>query len=213
MKEIDQWKSVRRYQQKQIESEKVREILEAARRAPSWQNLQPWHFLVIESAEGKEKLAEICATGKIVKYSPVCIALFGDTSGFDKNKSIKSVHDLMENKMTQDQVADYLDNPLASPEHGRDNIILARLLEQVSYAASFMILKAKQLGIGSCVLGGVENSLTTISDKYDEVRQFFNIPEKFEMLALVTLGYSDENEKLRSRKDLDDVVSYEKVNS
>lgn len=40
-----------------ISREEMTEILAKASRAPSAINMQPWRFLVIDSAEGKEKLA------------------------------------------------------------------------------------------------------------------------------------------------------------
>lgn len=40
-----------------ISREELSEILAKASRAPSAINMQPWRFLVIDSAEGKEKLA------------------------------------------------------------------------------------------------------------------------------------------------------------
>ena len=33
-------------------------MLEAGRRAPSWINLQPWHFVVLEEQARKDVLAE-----------------------------------------------------------------------------------------------------------------------------------------------------------
>lgn len=48
--------SVRSYQAKEIEAEKLEYILECARIAPSACNKQPWHFFVIRGEEGKEKI-------------------------------------------------------------------------------------------------------------------------------------------------------------
>lgn len=43
---------------KSVPADQVEELLEAIRLAPSSVNSQPWHFLVVESAEGKQRLAE-----------------------------------------------------------------------------------------------------------------------------------------------------------
>ena len=41
-------RSVRRYQSRRVEKEKIQLMLDAAFHAPSARNLQPWHFTVIE---------------------------------------------------------------------------------------------------------------------------------------------------------------------
>lgn len=48
--------SIRSYENKGVEQEKLTRILEAARLAPSACNIQPFHIIVIERAETKEKL-------------------------------------------------------------------------------------------------------------------------------------------------------------
>lgn len=50
--------SCRAYRDKPVEQEKLNEILEAARLAPSAKNLQDWRFVVVTDKEKKHKLAE-----------------------------------------------------------------------------------------------------------------------------------------------------------
>ena len=50
--------SCRAYQDKPIEREKLDNIFEAARLAPSAKNLQDWRFVVVTDKETKRKLAE-----------------------------------------------------------------------------------------------------------------------------------------------------------
>jgi nitroreductase len=50
--------SCRAYLEKSIEQEKLSQILEAARLAPSAKNLQDWRFVVVTDKEKKHKLAE-----------------------------------------------------------------------------------------------------------------------------------------------------------
>ena len=50
--------SCRAYQEKSIEQEKLSQILEAARLAPSAKNMQDWRFVVVTDREKKHKLAE-----------------------------------------------------------------------------------------------------------------------------------------------------------
>jgi len=50
--------SCRAYQDKAVEQEKLDEIFEAARLAPSAKNLQDWRFVVVRDAKTKVRLAE-----------------------------------------------------------------------------------------------------------------------------------------------------------
>ena len=50
-------RSIRRFQDKQIQPEVLAEVFEAARMAPSWGNLQCWELIVVQAAEDKQKLA------------------------------------------------------------------------------------------------------------------------------------------------------------
>jgi len=50
--------SCRAYQNKPIEQEKLDEIFEAARLAPSAKNLQDWRFVVVTDKQTKRRLAE-----------------------------------------------------------------------------------------------------------------------------------------------------------
>jgi len=50
--------SCRSYAEKNIEKEKLNEILEAARLAPSAKNLQDWRFVIVTDKAKKQKIAE-----------------------------------------------------------------------------------------------------------------------------------------------------------
>ncbi|MEK4004368.1 nitroreductase family protein [Paenibacillus sp. FSL H3-0333] len=64
-----------------ISREELTEILAEASRAPSAVNLQPWRFLVIDSTEGKAKLAPLAAFNQTQALtSSAVIAVFYDTN-------------------------------------------------------------------------------------------------------------------------------------
>ena len=72
-------RSIRKYEQgRDVEPEKIRICLEAARWAPSASNRQPWHFIVVRSKETREELASIHPYGKFMAESPVVVAVLGD---------------------------------------------------------------------------------------------------------------------------------------
>ena len=49
-------RSIRKYKETQVEAEKIEQILDAARLAPSWKNMQCWRFLVVSHPEQKKAL-------------------------------------------------------------------------------------------------------------------------------------------------------------
>jgi len=74
---IKQRYSVRSYQDKPVEQEKLDRILEAARLAPSGSNRQPWKFVVVREAETRRKLVPACCRQAFVGQAPVVIVGVG----------------------------------------------------------------------------------------------------------------------------------------
>lgn len=56
-------KSVRRFLKRPVEEYKIRLLLEAAQRAPSSNNTQPWHFIVLRDEEVIRKIARVSFSG------------------------------------------------------------------------------------------------------------------------------------------------------
>ncbi|MEW9698415.1 nitroreductase family protein [Paenibacillus sp. SI8] len=72
-----------------ISREEMTEILAEATRAPSSVNMQPWRFVVIDSEEGKAKLAPLARFNQNqVKTSSAVIAVFGDMNNFQYAEEI-----------------------------------------------------------------------------------------------------------------------------
>ncbi len=73
MNEIYHRVSIRKYEDRDVEPEKIEAILRAAMAAPSATNQQPWEFYVIRNREIIEKLADSSPYGKCAKAAPVVI--------------------------------------------------------------------------------------------------------------------------------------------
>ncbi|MBQ3010695.1 MAG: nitroreductase family protein [Oscillospiraceae bacterium] len=158
--------SVRKYDSRPIEPEKMEKILNAGRLAPTAKNLQPQRILVVQG-EGLETMKECtpCMYGQTAVLV-VC---------YDKNESWKS--------RSGREIGDV-----------DGGIVMTSMMYQ-----------AQDLGIGSLVVGIY---------KEEPLREKFNIPENYEIVALLMLGYAAEdcvpNEKLHySRKELSETVSYD----
>ncbi|MGG1607646.1 nitroreductase family protein [Bacillus wiedmannii] len=85
-------RSIRNYDPTvRISKEEMIEILKEATTAPSSVNAQPWRFLVIESSEGKEKLAKMAKFNQSqVSTSSAVIAVFADMDNDDYIEEIYS---------------------------------------------------------------------------------------------------------------------------
>jgi nitroreductase len=113
--------------ERSVEREKVERVLEAARMAPSACNAQPWHFIVVDDPELKNKVADTTSTkvlglNHFTKQAPIHIIVVEEkvnfTSGFGgwvKNKNFASV--------------------------------------DIGIAAAHICLAAEDEGLGSCILG------------------------------------------------------------
>lgn len=69
--------SVRGYENRPVETEKLLKVLEAGRLAPSAVNFQPVHFIVVTEAEEKKKIYETYPRGWL-EEAPVIIVACGD---------------------------------------------------------------------------------------------------------------------------------------
>lgn len=70
-------KSVRAYDSTPVPKDVLMKVLEAARRAPSASNLQPWHFVVVTDAKKRKKLSG-GMFGNFLAGTPVVIVGCGD---------------------------------------------------------------------------------------------------------------------------------------
>ena len=81
MESIFTRRSVRSYNDKYVEEEKVEKILKAGMQAPSAGNQQPWEFIVVRDREILKKLASASIYAKCVDTAPVAIVLLINNDG------------------------------------------------------------------------------------------------------------------------------------
>jgi nitroreductase len=119
--------SIRRYIQKPVEREKIQACLEAARLAPSAQNVQSWRFIVIDDPDVKARFAEVAFTGiysqtKFAAEAPVLILILAKP-------------DILANRL------------------GRQLQKVAFFLIDIGIAGEHIVLQAEELGLGTCWIG------------------------------------------------------------
>jgi len=75
-------RSIRKYKNMSVEPDKLEQVLEAARLAPSWKNLQCWRFLIIDNSAKKKALFEAFPEGnpgtKALDTAPLVIVVCAD---------------------------------------------------------------------------------------------------------------------------------------
>lgn len=71
-------RSIRKYEDKPVEREKIDCLLECACAAPSGNNLRPWHFVEITERNVLDALADAHPYGKMLKQAPLAIVVCGE---------------------------------------------------------------------------------------------------------------------------------------
>jgi len=93
-KAIETRRSIRRFLDKEVETEKIKKILNAARLAPSWANGQCWRFIIVKEPKTKKELSNLSfvesffaprgyktnPAQKAIEEAPVVIILSADPS-------------------------------------------------------------------------------------------------------------------------------------
>lgn len=138
--------SVRNFQDKAIETDKMEKILEAARVAPTAANHQPFRIYILKSKKALETIRGItpCAFN-----APVVLLMTYNEDEQWKNK---------------------WESGVASGQ------------QDVSIAATHMMLEAWDLGIASCWVNAFPNSM---------VAEAFHIPSNEKIVLLMPMGYAD----------------------
>lgn len=126
IKEIKMRRSIRNYNNKSVEDEKILQLLESARLAPSGSNTQPWHFIVVKSELTKQKLAKASHNQKWMLSAPVFIVCVADI-----RCRIEGTVDVILNEN--------------SPQEE-----LKQILRDTSISVEHILLEAENLGLGTC---------------------------------------------------------------
>jgi len=211
LKEIKERYSTRSFSDSQPSDKQISEILEAARLAPSWMNVQPWQFIVIKEKETRELLSKLSHGQPHVTNAPVVIACCGDLSAWETEKFKKTLQSRP--GITEDKINALLSNPTYNQKLKGNNAIIYRTIEELTYSIAYMTIEAKGLGLDTCIVGAIGNDLTeSVPEVYQQVRQKLNLPDHVILIALLLVGYSSSELKNppKLRKDAEEIFSFEK---
>jgi nitroreductase len=191
-------RSIRRFQDESVPDEHLRLILQAACQAPSGNNRQPWHFVVVKNKKVLQEMAaavhskmdQILTWPEAREYereirryryfftffsqAPVVIAVLREVY-------TSSISGLVERR------------GLTLYHHSAE--------QSASAAAENLILAAKALGYGSCWMTG---PLVAI----EELERMLQTKPGRHLMALIPLGKPAQEPPPRPRKSLEEVVTW-----
>jgi nitroreductase len=186
-------RSIRKFRQEDISADTIRQLLEAARLAPSGSNIQPARFIVAQSQAAKETLGQFTPYKFIIKASVVfvCCADLTAISTRDKRAG-----ELLE-AGAFDGVEVNFDNNAPYSSVMDNEAAKAYLSMNVAIAVEHIVLKAVDLGLGSCWLGRFDR---------DKLKEYLQLDESIYPVVLLPVGYPDQTPKARPRFDLDKLM-------
>ena len=86
-------RSIRKYLDTPVEDEKIEQILDAARLAPSWKNMQCWRFLIVREQADRSKLLTAIPDDnpgkKAIAAAPVVVIVCADPTESDDENGIE----------------------------------------------------------------------------------------------------------------------------
>ncbi|MCG8472584.1 MAG: nitroreductase family protein [Desulfobacterales bacterium] len=145
-------RSIRVFDQKPVEDEKVAALIEAALRSPSSRGLNPWQFVVVTEAETRKALSEVKPHGGgFLASSPLALAIVADPERCDV------------------------------------------WVEDTSIAATYIKLAGEFMGLKSCWCQIRLRQDQDGKSASDKVRAILDIPEGFEVAAIIGIGYPAED--------------------
>jgi len=186
-------RSIRKFQQKDISVDTVLLLLEAARLAPSGSNLQPARFIVAQSPAAKETLGR-CTPYKFIVKAAVIFVCCADLTAMTTRE--RRVGELRKEGAFEGVDMDMNDPSAVSPVMDAE-AVRAYLAMNVAIAIEHVVLKAVDLGLGSCWLGRFDR---------DKVKKFLALDENIYPVVLLPVGYPDQSPKARPRFPLDKYI-------
>jgi len=170
-------KSIRAYEQKEIEAEIKAEILQATLRAPTAGNMMLYSIIEVTDQKIKDKLAITCDHQPFIAKAPLLWLFVADYQRWSDYFIASDVETLCRDKKIE----------MRKPEEG--DLFLACC--DALIAAQNAVIAAESFGIGSCYIGD-------IMEQYETHKELFNLPQYTFPICLLCFGYPTQQQKGRS---------------
>lgn len=182
---IEMRRSIRRFRPDDVPDELIKQMLEAARLAPSASNRQPWRFLVIRDKEIKKELRRICWEQRFVEEAPVVIACFADLEAYSKEAREKRRQEFIDSGVTATLSGRFADpkyrvrqDSLPTPPYQE---LLRPMIANTFIAIEHLVLMATALDLGTCWVGAFDASA---------LNRLFSLPDNLIPAAVIPVGYT-----------------------
>ncbi len=160
MKSIFTRTSVRKYLPKEVEQEKILEILKAGMAAPSAGNQQPWEFYVVKDKNKLKELSEVSPYANFTKSAGVAfVVCYRDNTTHYQNYAVQDCSAVTQNML------------LAIDHLGLGGVWLgiAPIVERMGVVREILDLPS-HLHAFSIISCGYEDGNQAPKDKFDETR-------------------------------------------
>ncbi|MBN2187529.1 MAG: nitroreductase family protein [Dehalococcoidia bacterium] len=199
---IRQRRSIRSFRDDPVPDVMVREILEAARLAPSASNRQPWRFIVVTDSREKAKLCKICLDQAFIEQAPVVFVCCADLKAYSESSRKKRAQEFIDYGVTETLSGRFADpayraSLLAEPESDLGTFLTAAVANTY-IAIEHMVLTATALGLGTCWVGALGNP--------GEIKALFDLPEATVVVAVLPVGYPAAVPPPRPRISLSEIL-------
>lgn len=194
VKQIVERRSIRRYRPEPVPDEMVKQLLTAAIWAPSAHNRQPWRFVVMTSAETKQRLAT--AMGQRLRRDLTADHVPQAVIEKDVGRSYQRITNaplLILICLTMADMDSYPD-----PQRQQNEWIMAS--QSTAMAGQNLLLAAHALGLGACWMCAPLFCPAVVTQALD-------LPADWQPQALLTAGYPAET-KTKERQPLAARVLY-----
>ena len=179
MQTINTRRSIRRYQDKDVDNTLLTRLIKEAERTQTMGNLQPYSVVVTRSEELKAKLAPAHFNQPMVTGAPVVLTFCADY----RRTTLWA---------EQRQATPGYDNPLS---------FVNAMTDALLFCQTFCNL-AEEEGLGCCFLGTTVYQPQSIIDT-------LQLPELVFPVATITLGWPDENPPLSDRLPVSTIIHEE----
>jgi nitroreductase len=174
----EQRRSIRSFGPEPVTHEELEDLMEVVRRAPSAFNAQPWGFVVVETPEVKERLADAARGQRQVRSAPAVIVLYTDMAD-TLDRLDELMHPGMDPERRAASAAGIRRSFGAQSEEEREGWAAA----QGHIALGYLLLAAEARGLQTSPMAGFDA---------EAVKSLLGLPAHVRVPALVAIGHGAE---------------------
>lgn len=177
---IKSHKSIRKFQNKPIEDEKINEILASAQCASTSSFMQAYTIIKVYDSEKRKKISILSGNQSYIEECPLFLVFCADLHKFEIACNLNST----------EMASGYT-----------EAFIIATV--DASLAAQNALLAAESLGLGGVYIGGMRNNP-------EEISKLLELPDNVYAVFGMCLGYPDETPDIKPRLPLEAVYCTDK---